>query len=85
MGRSTPCAAWRTATDYFYLRDSTVRRLDLSSYTAPDSLVAHWQWERIGSPPDIYLSSSGNLVVSDPEIIQVTAGITATAVSGWRS
>ena len=75
-----------TATDYFYLRDSTVRRLDLSSYTAPDSLVAHWQWERIGSPPDVYLTSSGNLVVSDPEIIQVTAGISAEAIEvGGRS
>ena len=31
-------------TDYFYVHIAVIRRLDLTSYVAPGSVVAHWQW-----------------------------------------
>ena len=34
-------------TDYFYVHFDAIRRLDLSSYVAPDSLVDHWEWREI--------------------------------------
>ena len=36
-------------TDYFYVHFDAIRRLDRSSYVAPDSIVDHWEWREVST------------------------------------
>ena len=65
-------------TDYFYVHFDAIRRLDRTSYTAPDSLVDHWEWRDLGAEKaDADLGNlDAGLDITEKATIQEKLGVT---------